>query len=66
MGTEFDPTKYSKLISYFDANNLYGWVMLKKLQTSGFKWMTDDELDDWEHLSCILDKTNYVAHYENL
>ena len=28
--------------------------MSKKLPTSGFKWMTDDELDDWKHLSCIL------------
>ena len=24
MGTEFDPTKVSKFISYLDANNLYG------------------------------------------
>ena len=24
MGTEFDPTKESKFISYLDANNLYG------------------------------------------
>ena len=24
MGTEFDPTKDSKFISYLDANNLYG------------------------------------------
>ena len=22
---------------------------------SAFQWMTDDELDDWEHLSCILE-----------
>ena len=29
--------------------------MSKKLPTSGFKWMTDDEFDDWKHLSCILE-----------
>ena len=29
--------------------------MSKQLPTSGFKWMTDDELGDWEHLSCILE-----------
>ena len=46
MGTEFDPTKDSKFISYLDANNLYGWIMSKQLSTSGFEWMTDDELDD--------------------
>ena len=28
---------------------------VKKLPTSRFKWMTDDELDDWKHLSCILE-----------
>ena len=103
MGAEFDPVKESKFISYLDANNLYGWAMTKQLSPSGFEWMTDDELDDWKHLSCILEvdldypddlhnlhndyplapervkignvnklisnlnnKTNYVAHYENL
>ena len=55
MGAEFDPTKDSKFISYLDANNLYGWAMSKKLRTSGFKWMTDDKLDDWKHLSCFLE-----------
>ena len=55
MGTVFDPFKYSKFISYLDANNLYGWAMSKQLPTSGFEWMTDDELDDWKHLSCFLE-----------
>ena len=48
--TEFDPTKDSKFISYLDANNLYGYVMSKQLPTSGFEWMTDDELDDFDEL----------------
>ena len=38
-----------------DANNLDGWAMSKQLPTSGFKWMTDDELNDWKHLSCLLE-----------
>ena len=47
MGTEFDSTlNDSKFISYLDANNLYGWAMSKQLPTSGFEWITDDELDD--------------------
>ena len=29
--------------------------MSKQLPTSGFKLMTDDELDDWKHLSCFLE-----------
>ena len=37
MGAAFDPVKESKFISYFDANNLYGWAMSKQLPTSGFE-----------------------------
>ena len=55
MGTEFDPSMDSKFISYFDANNLYHWAMSKQLPTSGFKRMSDDEFDDWKHLSCFLE-----------
>ena len=55
MGTEFDSTKDSKFISYLHANYLYGWAMSKQPPTSGFEWMTDDELDDWKHLSCQLE-----------
>ena len=29
--------------------------MSKQLPTSGFEWMTDDELDDWKHLSSFLE-----------
>ena len=55
IGIEFDFTKDSKCISYLDANNQYSWAMSKQLQTSGFKWMTDDEPDDWKHLSCKIE-----------
>ena len=55
MGTDFDPAEESKFISYLDANNLCGWAMSKQLPTSEFEWMTDDELDDWKHLSFILE-----------
>ena len=55
MGIEFDPAEESKFISYLDATNLYGWEMSKQLPTSGFKWMTDNELDDWKHVSCFLE-----------
>ena len=55
MGTEFDLAEETKFISYLDANNLPGWAMSKKLLTSGFKWMTDNEQDFWKHLSCFLE-----------
>ena len=47
--------KDSKFISYLNSNNLYGWAMSKQFPTSGFEWMTDDEHDDWKHLSCFLE-----------
>ena len=28
---------------------------IEQLPTSGFKWMTDNELDYWKHLSCFLE-----------
>ena len=67
MGAEFEPVKESKFISYLYANNLYDWVMSKQLPTSGFELMTDDELDDWEHLSCILEvDLEYPEQLHNL
>ena len=30
--------------------------------TSGFKGMADDELDDWKHLSCILEEHLHDLH----
>ena len=67
MGTEFEPTKEYKLISYLDASNRYGWALSKQLSTSGFERMTDDELDDWKHLSCILEvDLDYPEDLHNL
>ena len=66
MGAKFDPVKESKF-SYLDANNLYGWAMSKQLPISGFEWMTDDQLDEWEHLSCILEvDLEYPEQLHNL
>ena len=33
----------SSYIQYLDANNLYGWVMSKKLPANGFKWVDNNE-----------------------
>ena len=35
----YDVNKPSKLIMYFDENNLYGWAMSQYLPHSGFKWL---------------------------
>ena len=67
METVFDPANESKFISYLDATNLYGLAMLKQHPNSGFKWMIDDELEDWKHLSCILEvDLEYPEHLHDL
>ena len=33
----------SSYIQYLDANNLYGWVMSKKLPVNGFKWIDNNK-----------------------
>ena len=41
----YDDKKSSKYITYFDANNLYGWAMSQYLPYSGFKWLKENEID---------------------
>jgi len=43
---EYDESKPTSFLSYFDANNLYGAAMIKKLPTGGYRWsrMTAEEL----------------------
>ena len=37
----YDKNKESSFLMYVDANNLYGWIMSKKLPVDGFKWVDD-------------------------
>ena len=57
MGDEYDATKPIKYIhvTYLDANNLYGWAISKLLPTHGFKWMNEEEMENWKEHSCILE-----------
>ena len=36
----------SSYIQYLDANNLYGWVMSKKLPVNGFRWLDSNETNE--------------------
>ena len=55
MGDNFDPSRPSKYLAYLDANNLYGWAMMKPLPVGDFKWMRERELKNWEDTPCILE-----------
>ena len=42
---EYDEKAPSKYIMYLDANNLYGWAMSQYLQTGGFKWLSQKQIE---------------------
>ncbi len=51
----YDKDQVSVYIPYLDANNLYGWAMRHKLPVKDFRWMSEDELENWESKPCILE-----------
>ena len=55
MGDLYDPKKENSHITYFDANNLYGFIMSQKLPYRGFKWMTEEELENWKEIPCAIE-----------
>ena len=55
MGEKYDPRSPSKYLAYLDANNLYGWAMMKPLPVGDFKWMNEKELRHWGDFPCILE-----------
>ena len=42
----YNNNEESSYIQYLDANNLYRWTMSKKLPTSGFKWIDNNEINE--------------------
>ena len=41
--SDYDSDAVSKFLQYLDANNLYGWAMVQKLPTHGFRWINKVE-----------------------
>ena len=39
----YNPDELSIYLQYLDANNLYGWAMIKNLPTNGFKWKKGED-----------------------
>ena len=55
MKEQFDSSRPSKFVTYLDANNLYGWAMMKPLPVGNFHCMTGDELENWMEFPCVLE-----------
>ena len=66
MKEKFDSSQPSKFVPYLDANNLYGWAMMKPLPVGDFHWMTKDEIWNWRDYPCVLEvdleyQRNYMS-----
>ena len=51
MQEDFNPEESIKYLSYFDANNLYGWAMSQYLPFEGFKFVENPENLDIHNIS---------------
>ena len=38
---KYDANQEASYLEYLDVNNLYGWLMSKKLPANGFEWIDD-------------------------
>ena len=38
---DYDKTKETSYLRYWDVNNLYGWTMSQKLPVNNFEWIKD-------------------------
>ena len=45
---DYDPAKPINYLMYLDANNLYGWAMSQKLPEKTFKWMSKQQLQNFD------------------
>ena len=45
---DFDETKPTTYIQFLDLNNLYGWGLQGPLPINGFKWLTQEEIDEFD------------------
>ena len=61
----FNPTEPSKYILYLDANNLYGYSMSESLPTGGFKWLSRQEILEFDLAKVGPDdKTGYILEVD--
>ena len=47
ISKRYSKSGQNKAITYWDTNNLYGWVMIQDLPYSGFKWLSNKEINEF-------------------
>ena len=51
-------------IMYWDANNLYGWAMIQDLPHSGFKWLSNKEINDFDLNITVNSPVGYILEVD--
>lgn len=44
---DFDPEKPVSFLAFLDCNSLYAYSLKKRLPVKGFRWLTQEEIDDF-------------------
>jgi hypothetical protein len=55
MGDAYDREKENSYFRDWDKNNLYGGAMSENLPYAEFRWMDDEELENWEQIPCVVE-----------
>ena len=53
---DYDKSKESSYVQYWDVNNLYGWAMLQKLPVNNFEWIEDTSQFNEDFIKTIMKK----------
>ena len=48
ISKKYSKADQNKTIIYWDANKLYGWAMIQDLLYSGFKYLSQEEINNFE------------------
>jgi len=64
--SNYDSEEVSRFLQYLDANNLYGWAMVQKLPTHGFRWINKVEEFTPEKIAKLVkeDRKGYILEVD--
>lgn len=63
MDVDYDASKPSSYIMYFDVNNLYGWAMSHPLPISDYTWLSTDFFGEGDDFQSNIFKISDDAEY---
>ena len=61
---DYDKDKESSYLQYWDANDLYGWVMSQKFLIENFKWVKDISKFDESFVKSYNEESDKICFLE--